>query len=239
MSALDPNYEYVFLHGFASSNQTYKGTYLRDKYKEVYNIDMHVPDLNCGPDFSTLTFTGAIKTLHELDETVIKEKGSNFKWRIFGSSLGGYLAARFAELYPDRVDRCLLICPAFDMGSWMPGILPEKEESLKKWEAKSSQPFPKFGTDKVTEVPWNFIVDSRTHPAFPKWSQKTVIIHGLEDVVVPITISQKVANKAVNTKDMYVQLIEVHDSHAMCKPETLLAIQSLAAELFELKENRI
>eukprot|EP01134_Creolimax_fragrantissima_P007489 CFRG7489T1 len=227
-------YQYVFCHGFASNNLTYKGCKLRDKFKSNYGIDLHVPDLNTGPDFSTLTFTGAIETLHKLDEQVRIDVGRDFKWRMIGSSLGGYLSVRFAELYPDRVDKCLLICPAFNIEEWMPSLI-AKDGGFAKWEADGQMPFPN-AAGVVTQIPWNFMKDARTHPVIPKWSQETVIIHGTEDEIIPVDFSRRVVNKAVNTKDMHVQMIEVHDNHAMCKPQTLLAIQSLAAELFGLKE---
>ena len=37
--------------------------------------------------------------------------------RIIGSSLGGYLAARYASLHPGKVDRVALLNPAFNLPS--------------------------------------------------------------------------------------------------------------------------
>lgn len=48
------------------------------------------------------------------------------------NSLGGFLAARYAELHPDRVERLVLLCPGFDRCSRWEKLF--GAEALREWE---------------------------------------------------------------------------------------------------------
>ena len=50
---------YIYLHGFASSPQSSKAIYLRDRFAEI-NLNLEVLDLNQG-DFTHLTLTRQIQ----------------------------------------------------------------------------------------------------------------------------------------------------------------------------------
>lgn len=41
--------------------------------------------------------------------------GDGVRWRLFGSSMGGYLATRWAHLHPHKVDRLVLLAPGFEL----------------------------------------------------------------------------------------------------------------------------
>ena len=47
--------------------------------------------------------------------------------------MGGYLAARWAQLHPERVERLFLMCPAFNFVENLKGKVFGDEEKLKKW----------------------------------------------------------------------------------------------------------
>ncbi|PLZ96401.1 esterase, partial [Fischerella thermalis CCMEE 5328] len=50
--------KFIYLHGFASSPNSAKARYIRDRFAEL-NIKVNIPDLNFG-DFSHLTITRQI-----------------------------------------------------------------------------------------------------------------------------------------------------------------------------------
>ena len=62
------------------------------------------------------------------ESSVVK---SFLKLRLIGSSMGGYLAARYAELFPEEVDRMILLCPGFNLHERWPHLFGNEE--LEKW----------------------------------------------------------------------------------------------------------
>ena len=95
--------QFAYLHGLSSSPLATKATALRAAF-EAEGLGLHCPDLN-QPSFDKLTFDAALAALDELAASHPQER-----WRIVGSSMGGYLAARWAQLNPRRVERLLLLC---------------------------------------------------------------------------------------------------------------------------------
>ena len=89
---------YAYLHGLSSSPLATKATHLRARF-EAEGEALVCPDLNV-PDFAHLTFDGALSALDAMAAA-----SPDARWRLIGSSMGGYLAARWAELHPRRVER--------------------------------------------------------------------------------------------------------------------------------------
>jgi surfactin synthase thioesterase subunit len=83
----------IFLHGYESSGEGFKATYLKTKF----------------PDILTPTFTGDILERLQQLESLIDTKQ---QWVIIGSSYGGLQAILFAKKYPESVDRLILLAPA-------------------------------------------------------------------------------------------------------------------------------
>ena len=143
-------YHYAYLHGFASGPKSKKGIHLRSFLKK-YGVDLHLPDLN-GPTFSELTYTGALDILTALDSELMAS--GSFKWRLIGSSMGGYLAARWAELHPSVVDKMILLCPGFNLVDRWPDIF--GEQVFERWEARGMRMVPD-GSGTPTPLHWGFI----------------------------------------------------------------------------------
>lgn len=205
------NYRYAHMHGFASSPLSRKGTYLAKVFESV-GIRMELPDLN-RPSFSKLTYTSALSAMNELDSR--KEA----RWRITGSSMGGYLAARWAELHPRRMDKLVLLCPGFNMGSRWPDLL--GEETMKRWKKEGSLAIPD-AVGKPVAVHYAFIEEARKHPPWPEVPCPTLIIHGTRDETVPVENSRRYA-----ASRPAVRLVEVDDDHALIGSLDLIVEETL------------
>src|SRR5436305_7721240 len=97
---------FIWLHGFASSPQSSKGQFVRQKLEER-GVHLVLPDLN-HPSFFGLTVT---RMLGQIDVLV---QGSPEPVVLFGSSLGGFTAATWAAKRPEQMAALVLLAPAFD-----------------------------------------------------------------------------------------------------------------------------
>lgn len=213
---------HAYLHGFASSPQARKGQALRSYYAEQ-GLELHTPNLNA-PSFAKLTYTGMLDALdqfdRELDTRDSVEPGST-RWRFVGSSMGGYLAARWATLHPERVNRLILLCPAFDFAERWPQIL--GQDNFERWREQGSFALPD-ATGTPVDVHFGLVEDARTHPARPTVSCPTTIIHGTQDSVVPIESSRRYVQD--HPQPSLMSLIEVDDEHPLS--ESLPIIEACA-----------
>ncbi|MCB9742556.1 MAG: alpha/beta fold hydrolase [Alphaproteobacteria bacterium] len=207
---------YAYLHGFASSPRAYKGGVLRERLAR-FGVDLELPDLN-QPSFSKLTYSGALGAVDALDDDPSR------RWCLIGSSMGGYLAARWAELNPARVHRLVLLCPGFDLPSRWPDML--GEQAMRRWEARGSLPFAD-GEGVLRSLHWGFVTDAAGHPAWPEVPCPTLILHGRRDEVVPIEGSRRYAAERGQ-----VRLIELDDDHGLA--DSVERIGRAAAEFFGL-----
>ena len=192
---------FAYLHGFASGPQARKGGWLAERLAER-GIRLHLPDLN-RPSFSELTVSGALAAVDGLVEAGPAEA----LWSVVGSSFGGYVATRWAELHPQRVERLLLLCPGFDLVDRWPEML--GEDAMERWQREGAMEFPD-GAGRPTPVHWGFIEDFRRHPPSPEVPCPTRIVHGTRDEVVPVEGSRRYA--AVRP---HVDLVEVDDDHGL------------------------
>ncbi len=205
-------YRYAHLHGFASSRLSRKGLELRARL-EPDGIDLELLELNL-PSFETQTYTEILRALDAFDSRTAE----GVRLRLTGSSMGGYLAARWAELHPDRVERLFLLCPGFDLPSRWPRLL--GEEAMRAWERDGLLEVDD-GAGARRPLHWRFVEDSRQHPAFPEVRCPTIILHGSRDEIVPIGQSRDYA-----AARPHVQLIEVEDDHRL-----LGSVERIAAEV--------
>ncbi len=182
-------------------------------------IDRNLPllDLN-RPSFGTMTYTSILDSLFE----EFPEDGKPLN--LFGSSMGGYLSSRWAELRPKQINKMLLMCPAFDLVGRWPALM--GDEAFANWESDGFAYFEdRFG--KLTPLHWEFVVDARKHTRTPEFDHETVIVHGVNDDVVPIDLSRAVAQERDN-----VTLIEVEDDHFLA--HSMDTIWGAARDLFGL-----
>jgi pimeloyl-ACP methyl ester carboxylesterase len=108
-------------------------------------------------------------------------------WGFVGSSLGGWVAARWAELHPGRVDRLLLLAPAFDLPNlWRQALT---SQQLREWEARGWLEVPD-GTGRTGRLHWEFLRDCARQPPFPCADCPILVVHGRRDETVPLASSE-------------------------------------------------
>jgi len=95
---------FVYLHGFCSGPNTFKGNYFRDRFQER-GLALHTPDLN-GGDFEHLSLS---RQLADVRQLLAELEGDVC---VIGSSMGGYLAVLLAQ-EDTRIRDMVLMAPAF------------------------------------------------------------------------------------------------------------------------------
>lgn len=205
---------YAYLHGFASGPASRKGNALAEAFAER-GLELHLPDLNV-PSFEALTYRGMLEGVDRLD----REHGEDARWRFVGSSMGGWVAARWAEIHPDRVDRLLLLAPGFDLPNrWRDLISPEE---LASWERRGWIE-TEDGAGRTVRLRWNLMADARRQPAWPEPVCPVLILHGRRDDTVPFPVSERYADARP-----HVQLEPLDDDHALL--DSLPVIRERALE---------
>lgn len=189
---------YAALHGFGSSPRSRKNEAFAAAF-EARGISLHRPDLN-RPTFATLTFSGMLEALDEMDRSAGEPR-----WSIVASSLGGYVAALWAEAHPERVERLVLLCPAFELAArWSVLVTPEEGA---RWAREGSLPFAD-ASGAMVPLHHAFVDEARTIAPMPSPRCPTLVIHGRADSRVPIESSRRFV-AAEGSR----QLIEVDDGH--------------------------
>ena len=191
---------YIYLHGFASGPGSTKAIYIREQFAKI-GIKLQVPDLNQG-DFAHLTVSRQIAQVVDLfpkDGTPVT---------LIGSSLGGWVSTIVAQDYP-QVEKLFLLAPAFEfLNHWLPKI---GDRQLNSWENTYYLPIYHHALKNLSPLHYNFLVDARRYPlsqidrAIP-----TLIIHGLNDDVIPISASRDFCRHR-----NWVELLEWESDHQL------------------------
>jgi pimeloyl-ACP methyl ester carboxylesterase len=203
---------FAYLHGFASGPLSRKGQRLRAAFAER-GLELALPDLN-RPSF------GALSLAAMLDELDRMADGGE-RWGFVGSSLGGWLAARWAALHPERVERLVLLCPAFDLPARWPVIL--GREAMARWEEDGALPVPD-GAGVPTPLHYAFFEESLAEEPRPVPPCPTLVIHGTRDDRVPIESSRRLRDAHPER----VTLVEVDDGHDLLASQSLIVDRTLA-----------
>lgn len=189
-------FDYIYLHGFASSPQSAKAIYLRDRLSSL-----KIPDLNQG-DFSHLTITRQIKQI------AAEFPPNPMPVIVIGSSLGGLTAAWVGEKYP-QVQRLVLLAPAFEfLAHWLPRL---GEEQLHQWQTEQYLPIYHYGEKRSLPLHYQFVTDAAQYQ--DEQLQRpipTLILHGRDDEVIPIAASRDYA-----ASRPWVEFIELEDDHGL------------------------
>lgn len=188
---------YLYLHGFASSPRSRKAAELGKTFADL-GLELEVPDLNC-PTFARLSHAAMLLAL----DATYEERRAPL--RIVGSSLGGWLAARYAELHPERVERLVLLAPGFHLADRWPRLVGEEWFAI--WQ-RHGELLLDDGTGQKVPVHWGFIEEARREPAEPIAPCPTRIIHGARDEVVPLRVSRDYLARCPSAS-----LLEVDDVH--------------------------
>jgi pimeloyl-ACP methyl ester carboxylesterase len=136
---------------------------------------MQIPDLAAG-DFENLTVTRQLR--------ILEQQANASKYTLIGSSLGGYLAALYAARHPERVDRLVLLAPAFGFYQlWMASLGPDK---IAEWKQAGSLNVFHYGEGRELPLSYQFLEDAAQFEPFPAVSQPVLILHGERDETVPL-----------------------------------------------------
>ena len=172
----------LYLHGFASSPQSSKATFLARKFAER-GIQVIVPDLN-EPDFSTLTVT---RMLQQVEKALASSAGPAV---VVGSSLGGFVAVQAALRYPDRITRVVLLAPALDFDGNRFSELGDR--GLAAWKASNQLAVFHYGYGRMMPVHYELYADARKYNAFqaPLLQPVQVFQGRLDTAVNPVTVER-------------------------------------------------
>jgi pimeloyl-ACP methyl ester carboxylesterase len=189
-----------------------KGLHLSKAFAAA-GVTLALPDLNV-PTFATMTFSSI---LAELDRIHAREEGVT-AWRLIGSSLGGYISARWASLHPDRVDRLVLLCPGLDLRSRWEEILGVDE--VRMWKLRGFHEVEDH-SGTLQPLDWKIVEDAANHPSYPEVRCPTRIIHGKSDTIVPVEYSRRYLemNRQLGSPAK-MELVELDDDHTLenCRP---------------------
>jgi pimeloyl-ACP methyl ester carboxylesterase len=172
----------VYLHGFASGPLSSKAQFFRRKFAAC-GVSMDIPLLDEGR-FEELTISGQLG--------VIERAVGRQPAILIGSSLGGYLAALYASLHPDEIERLVLLAPAFQF----PIRMRERysDQDWERWRQEGSAPVFHYGAGRERRLGFQFMEDAVRYPGEPEFLQPALILHGLRDNVVPAEISKAYAS---------------------------------------------
>ena len=183
----------LFAHGFESNPHGSKPTYMREELGwEVTTPVMSELGWNIEQETEVL-----LRLIDEHDYDLVS-----------GSSMGALAAANASAMRPELDLRLLLLAPAFGLSDlWREGA---GEKGLAHWKAHGSVPYHHRGFEKDIMLGWDFI-EAADRMSWPELTHPTVIMHGLQDDIVPIENSRRVTAE----NDHVVALLEIEDGHRM------------------------
>ncbi|CAF0767011.1 unnamed protein product [Rotaria sp. Silwood1] len=196
---------FVFLHGFTKDGGSIGGGGQIAKYvASLFHIPIEQPNLN-QPSFNEFSVSNAIKVIDKLYDEKQKQnniKDEKIKMNLIGAS--GYIAARYAELHPDRIKKLFLLCPAFGLAARWREFL--SHDDLSNWKSSGSYSY------NGHQLHYVFFDDiTQNHPLYPQVLCPTSIVHGKLDRLVPIEASRDFINEQKNKQ--LIKLVEVDDDH--------------------------
>ncbi|MCF4966711.1 YqiA/YcfP family alpha/beta fold hydrolase [Nostoc sp. CMAA1605] len=192
--------QYIYLHGFASSPKSVKAQDISDRFTQI-QIPLTIPDLNAG-DFSELTISRQIK------QVVTTFTSDSVPVTLIGSSLGGLTAAHIAQQYL-QVERLVLLAPAFGfLSHWLTKL---GEETIQRWQQEKFLMVYHYGEKRSLPLSYNFVTDATQYSETQLQRPiPTLILHGKQDEVIPITASQDFIQSRP-----WAKLIELDSDHAL------------------------
>ncbi len=162
----------IYLHGFASSPASSKARFFAQRLRAA-GATVDIPDLAEG-DFEHLTLTGQLR--------VIERAAAGEPVSLIGSSMGGYLAALYAERHPE-ITRVVLLAPAFCFARrWHERL---GAEAIAEWRRTGLIEVFHYGENRCVPLAYGLLEDAQRYPDYPDFRQPTLIYHGRHDEVVP------------------------------------------------------
>lgn len=172
--------DYIYLHGFASGPQSYKGQWLRS-HLQTHGINLQLIDLNQG-DFAHLTLTRQITQVRQ------QLQGPT---TLIGSSLGGLVAAWVTQK-SEQIERLILLAPAFQfLNQWLPRLGPEQ---ISHWQSTGWLSLYHYGLKSQQRLHYDFLTDAQRYPDSQLTKPvSTLILHGQRDDVIALNVSRMYA----------------------------------------------
>ena len=166
----------IYLHGFASSPASSKATRF-GRELESRGIAYHCPDLNA-PEFETLTTTRMLAQTRAVVEQCAPPVA------LIGSSLGGFVAVHAAaEDDSGRIDRLILMAPAFDFGGNRLRQL--GDHGIDHWRRTGRLEFFHYAFNEPRHVGFELYEDAARYDAFAvELSLPILIFQGTRDASV-------------------------------------------------------
>ena len=190
----------VYLHGFASSAHSTKGTFLAARFRE-HGIAVHMPDFNL-PEFSTLTVSRMIEQV----ETILDGLGAE-PVVLIGSSLGGFVAVQVARRR--KIDRLVLLAPALEFTGDRLETLGDK--TLKEWEEGGFLNVFHYGFGRLMPLHYDIYRDGRAYECgSAALAMPILIFQGRHDTAVDPVAVERWASTRPN-----VQLVMLDDDHQL------------------------
>ena len=166
----------VYLHGFASSPASSKATRF-ERELAALGIAFECPDLNA-PAFETLT------TTRMLEQTRAVVERCEPPVALIGSSLGGFAAVHAAaQDRTAKVDRLILMAPAFDFGGNRLRQL--GEVGIDEWRRAGRLEFFHYAFNEPRHVGFELYEDAARYDAFAlQLSLPILMFQGTRDASV-------------------------------------------------------
>jgi pimeloyl-ACP methyl ester carboxylesterase len=170
----------VYLHGFASSPASSKARFFAQRLRDA-GATVDIPDLADG-DFEHLTLTAQLQK--------IQRAAAGESVALIGSSMGGYLAALYAERHPE-IARLVLLAPAFCFARrWEERM---GDDAVALWRGTGTVEVWHYGENRSRRLAYGLLEDARRYPDYPDFRQPALLFHGAHDDVVPAEFSEKFA----------------------------------------------
>lgn len=171
---------YIYLHGFCSGENSYKGSFFRERFAAEKGLQLHTPDLN-GNDFEHLTMTGQLaivrKLIDSLDGDIV----------MMGSSMGGYLSTLLAEDIP-RIKKMVIIAPAFQFAARY--LKRMDERILESWRDEGYIEVYHHAYQENRRLHYGILEDARQYDQrILQREMPALIFHGIDDESVSYQLS--------------------------------------------------
>lgn len=210
----------VYLHGFASSPESSKAQRF-GREVTARGAGFSCPDLNA-PDFRTLTVTRMLEqTAREV------AAAADGPVALVGSSLGAFVALHAAAADASgRVDRLILLAPAFDFGGNRLRQL--GEHGIDEWRRRGSLRMMHYAYEEEREIDFALYEDAGRYDAWDVQGDVPILIFQgrHDDVVDPEMVARWAAGRP------NVELVMLDDGHQLS--ESVEAIVERGVGFLEL-----
>jgi pimeloyl-ACP methyl ester carboxylesterase len=179
--------EVIYLHGLGSSPQSDKATLVAAHLRGL-GYKVHIPALSL-PSLAKLSVEVALDSAALCIEEAHR---SNAGCVVIGSSFGGFLALKAIDKVAEPIKECVraVVLMAPVLTPWHPtcGMITAEMEAA--WNQQGSFPVEESATGAIVQVHVEFIRQLKRYSQAPvRLVCPTLIIHGEQDEVVPVTQS--------------------------------------------------